>query len=385
MLALHAMKLDRHFSPPVSSTSRNRTRHLWEITAVRDLALILVPVSLLVSVYLLWDIFLPVFLGLLMAHFCNPAITHLERRWRWPRTLTISFILFIGLGLLAVLLIWLVPLLYEQIVGLVTNLPKYLRALAQRFQIDGGALGEQVEAVLAQAQADPRQILAQVFRTTGQAIGWLAALVGVVSNLTLALILIPIYFFVFAWYFNHGLAQLEAYLPTRRKAQILQVFGQMDHAVSDFFRGRLVIAVIVGALFSAGWYAAAVPYWFALGMITGFLNIIPYLSVISWPLAVLLKYVSGLDAGASVELIDAVLWPSAVYVVVQLLEGWVLTPWIQSGQTNLSAVTVIIVVFVGASLAGVWGMLFAIPVAACIKIVFIATLLPQLKRWAAEH
>ena len=352
---------------------------------MRDLALILVPVALLVAVYLLWDIFLPVFLGLLMAHFCNPAITHLERRWRWPRTLTISLILFIGLGLLAVLLIWLVPLLYEQIVGLVTNLPKYLRALAQRFQIDGGALGEQVEAVLAQAQADPRQILAQVFRTTGQAIGWLAALVGVVSNLTLALILIPIYFFVFAWYFNHGLAQLEAYLPTRRKAQILQVFGQMDHAVSDFFRGRLVIAVIVGALFSAGWYAAAVPYWFALGMITGFLNIIPYLSVISWPLAVLLKYLSGLDAGASGGLIDAVLWPSAVYVVVQLLEGWVLTPWIQSGQTNLSGVTIIIVVFVGASLAGVWGMLFAIPVAACIKIVFVATLLPQLKRWAAEH
>jgi predicted PurR-regulated permease PerM len=379
------MKLDQHFSPPLPPTNRSRARHLWEITAVRDLALILLAVSLLVAVYLLSDIFLPVFLSLLMAHFCNPAITYLERQWRWPRTLTISLILFIGLALLAVLLVWLGPLLYEQIVGLITNLPKYLRALAQRLQIDLGALSEQVEAAMAQAHADPRQILAQVFRTTGQAIGWLAALVGVISNLTLALILIPIYFFVFAWYFNHGLAQLEAYLPARRKAKILQVVGEMDRAVSDFFRGRLVIAVIVGALFSAGWYAAAVPYWFALGMITGFLNIIPYLSIISWPLAVLLKYVSALDAGATAGLIDAVLWPSAVYVVVQLLEGWLLTPWIQSGQTNLSAVTIIIVVFVGASLAGIWGMLFAIPVAACIKIVFIATLLPQLKRWAAAH
>ena len=379
------MKLDRHFSPPLPPTNPSRARHLWEITAVRDLALILLAVSLLVAVYLLSDIFLPVFLSLLMAHFCNPAITYLERRWRWPRTLTISLILFIGLALLAVLLVWLGPLLYEQIVGLITNFPKYLRALAQRFQIDLGALSEQVEAAMAQAQADPRQILAQVFRTTGQAIGWLAALVGVISNLTLALILIPIYFFVFAWYFNHGLAQLEDYLPARRKAKILQVVGEMDRAVSDFFRGRLVIAVIVGALFSAGWYAAAVPYWFALGMITGFLNIIPYLSIISWPLAVLLKYVSALDAGATGGLLDALLWPSAVYVVVQLLEGWLLTPWIQSGQTNLSAVTIIIVVFVGASLAGIWGMLFAIPIAACIKIVFIATLLPQLKRWAAEH
>ena len=379
------MKLDRHFPRPVSPTGRSGARHLWEITAVRDVALILLAASMLVAVYVLWDIFLPVFLALLMAHFFNPAITYLEQSWRWPRTLTISLILFIGFALLAVLLIWLGPLLYEQIVGLLTNLPKYLRALAQRFQIDSGALGEQVEAAVAQAQADPRQILAQLFRTTGQAIGWLAAVVGVISNLTLALILIPMYFFVFAWYFNHGLARLEAYLPIRRKAQILQVLEQMDRAVSDFFRGRLVIAVIVGALFCAGWYAAAVPYWFALGMVTGFLNIIPYLSVVSWPLAVILKYVSALDGGATDGLIDAMLWPSAVYVVVQLLEGWLLTPWIQSGQTNLSAVTIIIVVLVGASVAGIWGMLFAIPVAACIKIVFTATLLPQLKRWAAEH
>ncbi|MEO6165737.1 MAG: AI-2E family transporter, partial [Candidatus Binatia bacterium] len=62
-----------------------------------------------------------------------------------------------------------------------------------------------------------------------------------------------------------------------------------------------------------------------------------------------------------------------------------LAPWIQSGQTNLSVVTIIIVVFVGAALAGVWGMLFAIPLAACIKIVLVAVLLPQLERWAAEH
>jgi len=281
-------------------------------------------------------------------------------------------------------LIWLGPLLYEQVSQLIGNLPRYAKALAARFEIEPGVVKEQVDGALTRAQLDPRQLLSQIFRGTDRAIGWVTALVGVISNLTLALVLIPLYFFVFAWYFNHGLAQLEVYLPARHKAQILQVLGQMDRAVSEFFRGQLVIAMIDGALFSIGWYWAGVPYWFALGMFTGLLNIVPYLSVVGWPLAVLLKYVSVLGDGDG-ALLSAALWPTVVYMTVQLFDGWVLAPWIQSGQTNLSVVTIIIVVFVGAALAGVWGMLFAIPLAACIKIVLVAVLLPQLERWAAEH
>jgi predicted PurR-regulated permease PerM len=55
----------------------------------------------------------------------------------------------------------------------------------------------------------------------------------------------------------------------------------MDDAVGDFFRGRLLIALIMGILLSAGWFLTGVPYWFLLGMLTGLLNIVPYLSIIS--------------------------------------------------------------------------------------------------------
>ena len=59
--------------------------------------------------------------------------------------------------------------------------------------------------------------------------------------------------------------------------------------------------------------------------------------------------------------------------------------WIQSGQTNLSAVTITLVVFIGGSVASVLGMLLAIPVAACIKIFCEEVVLPPLRRWAATH
>jgi len=139
-------------------------------------------------------------------------------------------------------------------------------------------------------------------------------------------------------------------------------------------------------LLSAGWFVTGVPYWFLLGMLTGLFNIVPYLSLISWPVAILLKYVDTLtnSAGAS-----PAYWPSssgpALFISRCSFEGWILTPWIQSGQLKMSAVTIILVVIIGGVMAGVLGMLLAIPVAACIKIFFEEVVLPPLARWVANH
>ena len=360
-------------------------RHLWEIAAVRDLILILLAAFSVWSIYRLLDIFMPVFLAVLLAYLFNPAITFLQTHWNWPRTLTISLILIGAIGLLAMLSLWLVPLLYEQVMGLASNLPRYVRTLADRFSIDIASVSQPLATLLEHAQNDPRQLLGPMFQTTGRAFTWLAAAIGVATHLTLTIMLIPIYFFFFAWHFNTVLARLNRFLPRRSETRIRSLLHQMDCAVGEFFRGRLLIAVLCGALFSLGWYLSGVPYSLVLGMVTGFLNIIPYASVIGWPLAVLLKYAGDLGAGVSLDWLSVIVWPSVVYLVVQFIEGWVLTPLIQSGQTNLSAVTIILIVFIGGAVAGFWGMLLAIPVAACLKILLQEMVVPQLERWAMQY
>jgi len=199
--------------------------------------------------------------------------------------------------------------------------------------------------------------------------------------------LMAIYVFFFSWHFNTGVEKLCAYVPASQRERIRAIVARMDDAIGDFFRGRLLIAIIMGVLLSAGWFFTGVPYWFFLGMLTGLFNIVPYLSVISWPVAILLKYVDTLTnaAGENTGLLAVVLWPSVVYIAVQLLEGWILTPWVQSGQTNMSAVTVILVVIIGGVVAGVLGMLLAIPLAACIKILCEEVVLPSLREWAVKH
>lgn len=324
---------------------------------------------------------MPLLIALILAYIFNPLVTWLERKWRWPRLLTVSLVVAVVVIGASVLLAWLGPLLATQLTDLIRRLPEYLGTLAANYNVDVS----QIETTIRQYQINPQEILAHIFKTTGRAVGFVTAVLGVASYVLFSVALVLIYFFFLCWGFNRAVHGLEKYLPQSRKGRILEIIAQMDEAVGAFLRGRLVIAMIVGSTLSVGWFLAGVPYWFFLGMATGLLNIVPYLSALTLPVAILLKYVDSLTTGQSLEVLSVFVWPSVVYMGVQLLDNWVLTPWIQSGQTNLNAATIIVVVFIGAALAGVLGMLLAIPLAACIKILLEEVFLPQLRRWAAEH
>jgi predicted PurR-regulated permease PerM len=379
--------LEQHPQARPVRSAPERDKHLWQIRAVRDLLFLLLTLLFLWALYLLSDIVWPVFLALVLAYIINPFVTFMEWRWMWPRPLTILVILTAIILSLVGLFAWLGPLLYAQATMLIAKLPDYLRTLAITYDIDSGELINQLDESIRKFLIDPKQIVGQVFRTTGHAVGILTFVFSTTSYWFLTIVLIALYVFFFSWHFNTGLTKLSAFIPASRKPRVLAILGRMDDAVGDFFRGRLLVAVIMGVLLSAGWFWAGVPYWFFLGMLTGFLSIVPYLSVVSWPVAIILKYVDTLTSGMaeSSGIVSVIVWPSVIYGAVQFLEGWVLTPWIQSGHTSLSAVTIILVVIIGGVAAGVLGMLLAIPVAACAKIFFQEVVLPHLRRWAATH
>ena len=370
-----------------SSDQEIAGKHFWQIPAAREFLTLVVIALFLWLLYELRGIFIPLLIALILAHIFNPLVTFLEEKWGWSRPLTAALLLAIFVFSVAGFLSWLGPLLLQQITDLVTRLPEYLRTLAITYNLDPGNILDQLERSLRQLQLDFQQILAQIYKTTGHAFGLVTTVFSAAAYLIFSVALVLIYFFLLSWHFNRALQRFARYLPHSRRGRITEILSQMDEAVGQFFRGRLVIAMIMGVLLSVGWFLTGVPYWFFLGMLTGLLNIVPYISIVSWPVVILLKYAETITAagGQSPSLLSIVLWPSTVYIAVQLLEGWLLTPWIQSGQTNLSAATIIIVVFIGAGLAGILGMLLAIPLAACIKILLDEIFLPHIRHWASEH
>lgn len=356
---------------------RAEDRHLWEIVAVRDLLWIVGFVLLCWIGYVLSSILTPIFLGLGFAYLFNPLITHMHHHWGIPRLLTISLIIVLLIVLLAATIVWIGPTFSDQFVTLIDKFPDYIRTLATHYHVDIKNLFPELTDVTDTIKKDPMSILGPLFSGTGQAFGLLGTVIGSTLNVTLVLVLVPIFFIMFALDFESFTTRVMTLIPPGSRSRAADILGRMDRAFSGFFRGRLLVGLITAVMYSLGWALSDVPYWALLGIATGLLTIIPYASAIGWPLAVLLKYLDVLASPNGGGWLEIVVWPSITYLAVQFVESWILTPWIQSQSLDLSGTTVLIVVLIGGAIGGFFGLLLSIPIAACIKILLMEYVVPQ--------
>jgi len=149
------------------------------------------------------------------------------------------------------------------------------------------------------------------------------------------------------------------------------------HSMEAFFRGQILIGLILGVLLGAGFSIAGVSFGFPLGFFIGLLNIIPYFGTIIG-LATVIPIAWFQDGGGPV-LVGAAL---GVFVAVQMLEGYFLTPRIMGGKTGLHPLTIIIAIFFwGTALGGILGMILAIPLTAFFVVAWRLLREKYLTRW----
>ena len=218
-------------------------------------------------------------------------------------------------------------------------------------------------------------------QTTGEALG---SVLRVVIWIAFLLVLIPFYFFFFSMWYPSVTRFFTELIPISRRDHTMDLVHKMDLAVASFVRIRLIIALIIGILLAIGWMMCGVPYAIVLGLAIGLIWVVPYLGVVGLPIAIALLFVDqvGLDEAQRMQWWQIVLWPSVVWCIVATLEAWILTPWLGSRATKLDPVTIFVAVLAGGSVLGVYGMLLAIPVAACLKIVIADVFLPRVRAWA---
>jgi len=345
--------------------------HLWEMTAVRDLMWIGSFIIVCALAYYLRAILLPVFLGLLLAYLFSPTVSFAKKSLRIPKQLAIIFILAVATALVIAAFLWLVPPLIEQGTNFIESIPHYWETLRDQYGVSLGEIPQK-----------PGALLEKLHVPSGSIIPFIGSVIGTSLLVFFWFILIPFSFFVFSLHFENIVERIKNYIPLRSKEHTLHIFHRMDEAVGSFFRGRLLISLIIAVLFSAGWFLAGVPYWFLLGIATGILSIVPYLSTMGWIAVILVKYLettTGANANGF-EFWAVIFWPTVVYQGVNVIEEYVLTPWIQSRSTTLNPLTILVVVFIGGWMGGFLGLLFAIPIAACIKILGEEVIFPRFEQ-----
>ena len=195
------------------------------------------------------------------------------------------------------------------------------------------------------------------------------------------LFLIPFYFFFFSLWYGDVAKFIDNLLPQRERHRIRELLHKMDLAVAGFVRGRILIAVIMSIMFVVGYMFVGVPYAIILGILAGFISIVPYLGLVAIPVAIFLMFIGQLEVPEADRMAwwGILLWPTVVYTVINILDGWILTPLIQGKSTNLDPVTIFVAILAGGSVLGVYGMLISIPVAACLKILLCDVVLPKLR------
>ncbi len=285
-------------------------------------------------------------------------------------------------GLVTGLIVWVGPILVDQLRHFIEKVPTYLSLLADRHGIDLKELSRSMNEVSVNIQDNPLATLKTFFAGTGQLFYVTNLIIGTLGSFLFSLSLVIIYFFFFAWSFPSIQRTVWNMVESQEEDDRWpKLLSEMDQAIGEFFRGRLLIALLMSVMLGAGWFWVGMPYWILLGLGAGLLSLIPYAASLIWPFAILLKYLDMSMGSSSTDnfWMQLLVWPSAIYLGVQMIEGWILTPWVQSQSTDLSAATILLVVLIGGAIGGVLGLILAIPVTACLKILTKELIIPRLR------
>ncbi|MFL2914641.1 MAG: AI-2E family transporter [Opitutales bacterium] len=238
----------------------------------------------------------------------------------------------------------------EQIIYLERKATEIRNRAMEAMEKQGGELAEKSAAVIKSA--------------------W-SGLLGFFAQMTY-LAVIPIYLFYFLGSNRNLIDELEkelGFLSDSVKEDVVFLIREFVGILVSFFRGQLLIGVLMGVGYAIGFSISGLKFGITLGLLFGLLNIVPYLgSIVGIVTALLVAYLQPAGIAETGEW-TVLIGCGISFGVVQLIESYYLTPRIMGQQTGLHPVVVMVSIFFwGTALGGILGMIFGIPLTAFIII-----------------
>jgi len=258
------------------------------------------------------------------------------------------------------LLILILPVLGNQIMSLVKDIPKYynvltdgLKHLQDMFQTNP-AMQKMVDSFLASIQPRIESYLSDIGI---KSFNFIISLTNSIFTLILAIVL--------NFYFLIDMENIERWfisiIPENIKDKTLNALKEINSSFKSFLKAQLILCLFVGLADGLGAWILGVNYPLILGIIAGFTEIIPYLGpfIGAIPAIIVALTISPWKA------LEVSIW----YLVVQQLEAHFVVPNVMGKTMGLHPLTVIFSLLVFGKLLGFWGVILAVPIAAMIKII----------------
>lgn len=326
------------------------------ILLLRQIDFIFYPFIVLFS-----NIFIPLLIGVVLYYLFNPIISFFEKK-KVPRIVSIIVFYLI----LILLIVWAssaaLPALYEQIELLVQAFPGYIQSLSNNLEPffsrfissdNFNQLSSQVEGLLSDL---PER--AVDFLQGG--ISGLSNVVSGVTNVVVTTIFVPVILFFLLKDDKQFASTFINILPPSWRKDFIRVIKQMSNRAGSYVKGQMIVATALGLMTYIGFKIIGLKFAGVLGLTTGLLSVIPYLGPT-------LSFIPAI----TIAMLDSwfmVVKLLIVWVVVQFIEGNILQPNIMGQQLSIHPLTIIIILFVAGDMAGIFGMIFGVPIYAILKV-----------------
>lgn len=313
--------------------------------------------------YLLGPVLMPFLVAALLAYLGDPLVDRLEVR-KLSRNLSV-IIVFCGLFLgLLLAIIFIVPVLQQELIALVKRLPSYVEQLQETIvpwlqtsfslSLDGWGLDDLKQALTEhwqQVGGVAAGVMSSVSRSG-------MALLGLVASI----VLIPVLTFYMLRDWDVLVGRIHELIPRRYEPRAVRLAKDCDDVLGAFMHGQLLVMLSLGSVYSIGLWLVGLDLALLIGMGAGLVSFVPYLGFILGML------VAGVAAVMQFQEALPVLYILAVFGVGQALESMLLTPYLLGDRIGLHPVAVIFAVMAGGQLFGFVGILLALPVAAVVMV-----------------
>lgn len=311
----------------------------------------------------LFGILAPFLFAYLLAYIFDPLVGRLAKRGI-PRWAGSAGIVLVFVGIIASVVIFVLPLVVVQFEGILSGV-RVLLVQADDW-LESGAIVDLLGRFGIQASSVQELVQTQLVpRVEGIMTGLVEGMLGLVTSVTsvalhiINAVIIPFVVFYLLKDFPAISARFYRSFPARRQDRVRSVMGRIDGVLGAYFRGAAIVAVIQGVLSAAVLSLMGVHYALVLGLMTAVLNFIPYVGlVISLVVASMVALFSG------EPVLTKVVGVAILYISQKLLEATVLGPKIIGPQVGLHPVVLILCLMVFGYFLGFVGLLIAVPATA---------------------
>lgn len=331
----------------------------------RVVRLVLGALSIGVAVYVinyLSGVLLPFLVGGLLAYMLNPLVEWIKKVLRLKgRALASILALVIAITAITLALWVLIPYLVKEFSSMAKLLGEYAQksfsvphipAVVQEFIKKNVDVNELITVI---TKSQWSNVLNNVANGTLSVLG--GTLSVVVSFITLLVVLLYMFFILLDY--DKITRGFKGAIPPKYRKFSFRIIRDVEHTMSRYFRGQALVSLFVGIIFAIEFSIIGLPLAIVFGLFIGFLNMVPYLQLISFPIAAFLCLVASVATGGSFWVLFG--WTFAAYCICQVIQDLVLIPLIMKQQMGLNPAIIFLALSVWGYVLGFIGLIIALP------------------------